>query len=66
MDFKRSYIHDIARTYLDDAKYDNTCYEKHDNYALKSLEIAELISDGKPEITWSNLSILICKQKYKK
>ena len=63
LDFKRSYIHDIARTYLDDAKYDNTYYEKHDNYALKSLEIAELISEGRPEITWSNLSRSYLLQK---
>ena len=57
---ERDQLHNIARTYMAEGSY-----EKHDEFAFKSLEITELLSDLEPTQTWSNLAnSYILQKKY--
>ena len=57
---ERDQLHNIARAYMAEGNY-----EKHDEFAFKSLEITELLSDLEPDTTWSNLAnSYILQKKY--
>ena len=55
---ERDQLHNIARTYIKDENY-----AKHDEFAFKSLEITELLSDIEPDMTWANLAHSYILQK---
>ena len=57
---ERDQLHNIARTYMRDESY-----EKHDEFAFKSLAVTELLSDIEPDMTWANLAhSYILQKKY--